>query len=326
MDSARSGAAPVDFMAEPEWTSLAADLTHGRIRPTELARLPRPHRDYAYRMVAHLDSPIAVESTQRWYAAAPSGTTAGLVGAAKVRQARRIRGPRLLAELSEDERERHRAILADAESFLLNACARFPDAALPWVPRIDLARGLRLGLDEIRRRHNESQAREPWSFLAAEAAFVGHCTVWAGSYQAMFSFADECRAAPAGHPARCIGALAEAERLLREPRAGLDVMPARELIDLHQEFALFMDAVREPLDPDAVIAVGAFLAVISPRDGGEAALVRRAVTALARRCGGLPYSAAADPLAWFDAVIDAREAEAGAWGAEEARHETPPGA
>lgn len=310
--SERSGGVPLDFMHHPDWTPLATDALHGRLTGRDVTRLLRRDRDYVYRIVANLDSTITVDRALEWYRESPSGTTAGLVGAAKVRQARRIRGTRRVQDLGREEGERYAAILADAETQLKNACARYPDALLPWVPRLDIARGLRMGLAEIRRRYVEAQSRERWNYLASEAAFLGHTSIWAGSFENMFSFAADALVTPPGHPTRSLVASAEAERLLRDPKASLDLMPTRELLDLHAQFAAYVEAMPDDPDPDDVVGLGAFLAVIEPRDAEEAALVQRALTLVQRRCGGHPYTLAANPLKEFTRVIERREKQAAA--------------
>ncbi|NTV40362.1 MAG: hypothetical protein HGA51_10490, partial [Demequinaceae bacterium] len=199
----------------------------------------------------------------------------------------------------------------DAESFLLNACTHYPDAVLPWIPRIELARGLRLGRDEIMRRFAEAQARERWNFLAADATFKGLLPVWSGSYALLFEFvSDVIRDTPAGHPARSLAASAEAERLMKDRNLDLSHMPARAGIDFSRLFLHHVRALPEELDPDDVVAVGAFLFVAVPRDTEEAEAVMRALDLLRGRCGGHPYSTLNDPLAWFGRTLATRESEA----------------
>ncbi len=308
---AGGGALPVDFMHDPAWTSFVAPIMNGSANPRTLAKLPRRDRNYVYRAVSHTNSPVTSEHLQRWYREAPSANIAGLVGAAKVRDARRIRNGRRLFDITPLETERYSVVLADAESFLLNACSHYPDEILPWIPRIDLARGLRLGKDEIMRRFSEAQARERWNFLAADAAFNGLLPVWAGSYALLFEFvADAVTGTPAGHPAQSLAASAEAERLINDHNLGLSHMPARAGIDFSRLFLHYVRALPDELDPDDVVGVGAFLFVAPPRDGEEAEAVIRALELLRGRCGGHPYSTLKDPLAWFGRILATRESEA----------------
>lgn len=302
---------PPDFMRAPSWTALVSDVVHEHVTPAQLARLPRRDRDYVYRVVANLDSPVPVVQATRWYNQAPSGVTAGLMGAAKVRDARRIRAGRRLFDMAPAELDRYNAILADAESFLLNACAHYPGSVLPWVPRIDAARGLRLGHDEVLRRFSEAQACERWNFLAVESTFTGMTPSWGGSYQALFEFAaDVVLGTPSGHPGRAIAAYAEAERLVRDHNLALSAMPAREQLDFHGLFAAYVRALPDDLDPDDVIGLGAFLFAVAPRDAAEARTTSQALELLQRRCGGYPYTELRDPVAWFDRIVSTRDAEA----------------
>jgi len=305
------GTLPIDFMHDSAWTVLATPVLRGEVNPNSLTRLPRRDRDYVYRMVSHVESPISVERTQSWYRDAPSANTAGLVGAAKIRDARRIRNGRQLFDLSPLESERFSVVLADAESFLLNACTHYPDAVLPWIPRIELARGLRLGRDEIMRRFSEAQSRERWNFLAAEATFKGLLPVWSGSYALLFEFvADVVANTPAGHPARSLAASAEAERLMKDHNLDLAHMPARAGIDFSRLFLHYVRALPDELDPDDVVGLGTFMFVAPPRDREEAEAVLRALDLLRGRCGGHPYSTLKDPLAWFGRTLSTRESEA----------------
>lgn len=311
--SSESGnaALPVDFMHDPGWAALVGPVLRREVDPRTLGRLPRRDRDYVYRVVAHFESPVTVSSAQRWYRDAPSAVTAGLVGAAKVRDAKRIRQGRRLPELTPEETDRYSVILADAESFLLNACTHDPDALLPWIARIDLARGLRLGHDEILRRFAEAQSRERWNLLAAEAAFTGLLPVWSGSYALVFDFAAKAVADTGpGHPVRSLVALAEADRLMRDPNLALHLIPAREGLDLGKLFAHYVRALPEELDPDDVVGLGAFLFVATPRNRDEATTVMLALESLRGRCGGLPYSELNDPAAWFTRTLEARQKEA----------------
>ena len=302
---------PPDFMRSPEWSSLVADVVHGHMASAQLARLPRRDRDYIYRVVSHLDSPISADQANRWYNQTPSGVTAGLVGAAKARDARRIRAGRRVFDMSAPELDRYNAILADVESFLLNACAHYPDSLLPWVPRIDAARGLRLGHDEVLRRFAEAQARERWNFLAVESTFKGLTPAWQGSYQAVFEFAaDVVLGTPPGHPARAVAAYAEAERIVRDRNLALSAMPARENLDFQALFGAYVRALPDVLDPDDVVGLGAFLFVVAPRDAAEARITVQALELLQRRCGGYPYTELKDPVAWFDRIVATRDAEA----------------
>ena len=306
-----SGAVPVDFMQDPAWTALVGPVLHGEADPRSLARQPRRDRDYVYRVVAHLDSTVPVERTQSWYREAPSATTAALVGASKVRNARRIRRGRRLFDMTPSETESYSVLLADAESFLLNACTHYPDAVLPWIPRIDLARGLRLGHDEILRRFGEAQSREKWNFLAAEAAFAGLLPAWSGSYELLFKLAaDALAGTSAGHPVRSLAATAEAERIMKDRNLNLSLMPSRTGLDFTRLFLHYVHALPDDLDPDEVVGLGAFMFTATPRDKEEAEAVLRALTLLRGRCGGQPYATLNDPLGWFGRTLSTREGEA----------------
>jgi hypothetical protein len=310
-DSEGRGSLPIDFMHDSAWTVLVGPILRGEVEPRTLTRLPRRDRDYIYRMVSHIESPVSVERTQSWYREAPSANTAALVGAAKVRDARRIRRGRRLFDMSPSESQRYAVILADAESFLLNACTHFPDAVLPWIPRIDLARGLSLGPDEILRRFAEAQSRERWNFLAAEATFTGLLPSWSGSYELLFTLGKEAMAGtPRGHAARSLVATAEAERIMNDRNLNVSLMPSRSGIDFNRLFVHHVRALPDDLDPDDVVGLGAFMFVAIPRDKEEAEAVFLGLELLRGRCGGRPYDTLNDPLAWFGRTLASRESEA----------------
>lgn len=302
--------APVDFMHEPSWTKIANGVTHGHLNAGDISRLPREERDYVYRLVAHLESDVTVDQALRWYHDAPNGVTAGLVGAAKVRMARRIRRGRRVFDMSTEETERYQVILADAETFLVNATAKYPDSLMPWIPRIDIARGKQMGLDEIKRRFAEAQSRESWNMLACEAAFEGHTPRWAGTYEQLFDFAADAMSAPSGHPARAMIAFAEAERQIRGRNLDVGLMPTRQTIDFHAQFGAFVRNIPERPGPDVIVALGAWLFILTPRDAKDAGYLLQALGLLQRRCGGFPYSSLNDPVAWFQRIVTQREAEA----------------
>ena len=305
------GTLPVDFMRDSAWTALVAPLLRGEVNPRTLARLPRKDRDYIYRAVSQLNSPISVERTRAWYQEAPSANVAALVGAAKVKDARRIRMGRRLFDLTPSESQRHAVILADAESFLLNACSHYPDSVLPWIPRIDLAYGLSLGPDEILRRFAEAQARERWNFLAAEATFAGLQPGSSGSYELLFGLGtDAMSGTPPGHAARSLVATAEAERIMNDRNLNLSHMPARSGLDFTRLFVHHVRALPDELDPDDVIGLGAFMFVAIPRNREEAEAVLLGLELLRGRCGGEPYGSLNDPLAWFRRTLASRESEA----------------
>jgi len=305
------GTLPVDFMHEPSWASLVAPMLSHSIDPHSLARLPRRDRDYAYRMVSHLESPISADQTQRWFRDAPSAITAALVGAAKVRDADRLLRGRRLADVAPADADRCAVMLADADSSLRSACMRYPNAIAPWIPRIGIARALEWGHDEVLRYFAEAQSRERWNLLAADEASAGLSPASSDAYAARLNIATEARAnSPEGHPVRALMALAEAASALKDMTSDRDIRPVRGGPEIARDLVHYVRALPDELDPDDVIALGAFLFVASPRQPEEAESVMRGLELLRGRCGGRPYTELADPANWFRRTLDAREAEA----------------
>lgn|GEM_PF-1759782 len=308
---AHEGTLPVDFMHEPSWAALVAPVLSREVDPHALGRLPRRDRDYVYRMVSALESPVSADQAQRWLREAPSATTAALVGAAKVRDADRLLRGRRLAELEPVDAERCSAMLADADSTLRSACTHYPNAIAPWIPRIGLARVLEGGHDEVLRYFAEAQARERWNFLATEEAFAGLAPESPGGYSPRHDLASEAHAgSPEGHPVRSLLASADAARLMRDATPDMEIRAVRGEAEIARQLVHYVRALPDELDPDDVIALGAFLFVAAPRtrDGAEA--VMRALELLRGRCGGRPYTDREDPVGWHRHTLEARESEA----------------
>jgi len=305
------GTLPVDFMHEPSWASLVAPVLSHSVDPLSLARSPRRDRDYVYRMVSHLESPISADQTQRWFRDAPSAITAALVGAAKVRDADRLLRGRRLADLTPADADRCAVMLADADSSLRSACMHYPNSIAPWIPRIGIARALEWGHDEVLRFFAEAQSRERWNFLAADETSAGLSPTSPAAYSARLDMATEAHTgSPEGHPVRALMALAEAARALTDVNVAREIGPARGGPEIARDLVHYVRALPDELDPDDVIALGAFLFASAPRQRDEAEAVLRGLELLRGRCGGRPYTDLADSAAWFRRTLDAREAEA----------------
>lgn len=52
-------------MHDPAWTVLVAPLLRGEANPRSMTGLPRKDRDYIYRAVSHIESPVSVERTRK---------------------------------------------------------------------------------------------------------------------------------------------------------------------------------------------------------------------------------------------------------------------
>lgn len=294
-------------MLDARYSRIAAEIQHGELTGHDIAHLGRRERDYALRVTAHEDARVPVEQTLAWYREAPHGNTAALVGAAKVRVARRLKGTRLFADMTADDADHVRAVLTDAKAFLKNASAHFPDAFLPWVPRIGIAHLMERGADEVERMFVEAQSREKWNVQAAELAFLGQMPRWRADPLALFTWATNTMVAPPSHPIQCLVAMAEAARLRLIPNVPLEDIPVRLRLDLPAMFSDYVRTLPDDADPEDVVALGAWLDIIQPTTTQTAQDVRHALTVLKGRVASYPFLWARDPMGEFAHMIALRE-------------------
>jgi hypothetical protein len=91
--------------------------------------------------------------------------------------------------------------LRRAEQVLIEAAARNPADVSIWCQRLISARGLQLGLSEVRRRYDRLAAYDPHHLPAQSQLLQSLCPKWSGTWEQMHTFAHECMlAAPKGAP------------------------------------------------------------------------------------------------------------------------------
>ena len=91
--------------------------------------------------------------------------------------------------------------LRRAEQVLIEAAARNPSDCAVWVQRLTSARGLQLGLSEVRRRYDRLAAIDPHHLPGQLQFLQSLCPKWSGTWQQVHTFARECMlAAPPGSP------------------------------------------------------------------------------------------------------------------------------
>lgn len=91
------------------------------------------------------------------------------------------------------------AILRQAEQILIDAAARNPADVSVWVARLITARGLQLGLSEVRRRYDRLAAHDPHHLPGQETMLQSLCPKWGGDWEDLRRFVRECMlAAPEG--------------------------------------------------------------------------------------------------------------------------------
>jgi hypothetical protein len=89
--------------------------------------------------------------------------------------------------------------LRRAEQVLIDAAARNPAEVSIWCQRLTSARGLQLGLSEVRRRYDRLAAYDPHHLPAQSQLLQSLCPKWSGTWEQVHGFAYErMLAAPKG--------------------------------------------------------------------------------------------------------------------------------
>jgi len=102
-----------------------------------------------------------------------------------------------------------------AEDALQAVVRRDPDMVPAWHQLLTTARGLRLGVDEARRRFEEVDSRCPGHLFAHRQMLQMLCAKWYGSHEEMHAFARESLArSPFGSPVGSLVAVAHLENWL----------------------------------------------------------------------------------------------------------------
>lgn len=105
--------------------------------------------------------------------------------------------------------------LRRAEVELIEATARDRRDPAAWVARLITARGLELGLGEVRRRYDRLAAADPYHLAGQRQLLQSLCPKWGGSWSRMFGFARQVlRDAPPGGPHASLIVDAHMERYL----------------------------------------------------------------------------------------------------------------
>ncbi|RSM53873.1 hypothetical protein DMB66_38340 [Actinoplanes sp. ATCC 53533] len=116
--------------------------------------------------------------------------------------------------------------LRRAEQVLIEAAARNPAEASIWCQRLISARGLQLGLSEVRRRYDRLAAYDPHHLPAQHQLLQSLCPKWSGTWEQMHTFAHECMlAAPKGAPNAVLVVTGHLERWLDDDSRGYLATP-----------------------------------------------------------------------------------------------------
>ncbi|GLY07381.1 hypothetical protein [Actinoplanes sp. NBRC 101535] len=105
--------------------------------------------------------------------------------------------------------------LVKAERLLVETAARAPGDATVWTQRLITARGLQLGLPEVRRRYARLAAVAPHHLPGQYQLLQSLCPKWGGTWEQAYAFAREATAAaPAGSPTGMLIPMVHLERWL----------------------------------------------------------------------------------------------------------------
>ncbi|GAA0440634.1 hypothetical protein Aca07nite_29040 [Actinoplanes capillaceus] len=129
------------------------------------------------------------------------GTAGALLGQHLVEAAWAIRTRARAGHVSREQFVAFRAGLVEAERVLVDAAARSPEDPAIWTARLVTARGLRLGLSEIRRRYGRLAEIDSHHLPGQQQMLQSLCAKWYGDAALTYEFAKEAAAAaPAGAP------------------------------------------------------------------------------------------------------------------------------
>lgn len=118
-------------------------------------------------------------------------------------------------QVSADQFRAFHEHLRRAEQVLIDAAARNPAEVSIWCHRLISARGLQLGLSEVRRRYDRLAAYDPHHLPAQSQLLQSLCPKWSGTWEQMHRFAHECMlAAPRGAPNAVLVVTGHLERWL----------------------------------------------------------------------------------------------------------------
>ena len=129
------------------------------------------------------------------------GAAAAMLGACLITAGWAVRTSARAEHVSREQFATFHDILRRAEQVLIEAAARNPHDPAVWVQRLISARGLELGLSEVRRRYDRLAAVDPHHLPGQVQMLQSLCPKWSGTWEQAHAFARECMlAAPPGSP------------------------------------------------------------------------------------------------------------------------------
>lgn len=239
-----------------------------------------------------LDGPGRVEA---WGERRPGDRDVALVRAeAAVTQAWAVRTGARASEVTAEQFEGFRALLADAVPVLEEAVALNPGDPTPWVTVLTHDTGSAVRLEGFEDHLASALAIDPHNWAAHARAVQFLAAKWYGSHEEMFAYAERAAAAsPPGHPLRGLPVVALTELALDERLDGDEATKygplAQHRIDDAIAAARALSEARPAGDPELAV-VRNHLAWALIRDGRPAVEILDAFRAVGRHVTLHPWS------------------------------------
>lgn len=174
----------------------------------------------------------------------PEETLAGsLLGCRLIEAGWEVRTRAMAQYVSAEQFRVFHEYLCRAEQILIDAAARNPADVSVWCHRLTSARGLELGLSEVRRRYDRLAVHDPHHLPAQSQLLQSLCPKWGGTWEQVHAFARErMLAAPKGAGNAVLVVVGHIERALGDDESHLAGAFARNEIN--------EAAARSVWDPD----------------------------------------------------------------------------
>ncbi|KHD73868.1 hypothetical protein [Actinoplanes utahensis] len=177
------------------------------------------------------------------------GTAAALLGTHLIDVGWEIRTGKRAKYVSREQFAQFREWLCRAEQVLIDGAMLNPGDPAIWKARLTSARGLSLGLAEVRRRYDRMQAADPGHLPGQFQMLQSYCPKWDGTWEQLHQFAREAtEATPPGSPHAVLivdahiehaldeGGLAEMVGYLSQPHVRADIYQAAQRSIGHPDF------------------------------------------------------------------------------------------
>lgn len=146
---------------------------------------------------------------------------AAMLGSHLIQAGWAIRTGARAQQVSPEQFRTFHEFLRRAEQALIDGAARDPADLAVWYQRLISARGLELGLSEVRRRYDRLAAYDPHHLPAQQQLLQSLCPKWSGTWEQTHTFARECMlAAPKGAPNAVLVVIGHLERWLDDDDGG----------------------------------------------------------------------------------------------------------